>query len=200
MYNNETMKYLQQLHQYVQHQDEKIKQLTTFIQELRSEIERLKTQPVTNIEKIEYKFDQLKVEQLDGTLNIGLNPTDPEQIDNFDVQQKGMNVNGIHQQLRQQLFTQCSQDMKHFLNNECVHMIQQAEKQHGVSLDDPHRKHIIEDIRKQIDSRIQYYINGQVLTEQDSLLEKKQEVMSKVQHDVEKSIMHFLTHLPKNSN
>ncbi|TXC89654.1 spore gernimation protein GerPC [Metabacillus litoralis] len=198
-YNADTMQYIQQLHQYVQHQDKKIQQLTNIIQELRTDVERIKNKPVTNIERIEYKFDQLKVEQLDGTLNIGLNPTDPEQIDNFDVQQKGINVNGVQQQLRDQLFKQCSQDVNQFLNQECAGFIQQAEKHYGLSLDDPHRKHIIEDIRKQIDSRIQYYINGQPLTEQDSLLEKKQEILSKVKQDVENSIQHFLQHFPKDT-
>ncbi|MCM3411191.1 spore germination protein GerPC [Metabacillus litoralis] len=199
MYYHEMTKYLQQLHHYVQQQDKKIQQLTKLANDLRTDVDYLKKQPYTNIERIEYKFDQLKVEQLDGTLNIGLNPTDPEQIDNFEVQQKGMNVNGVQQQLRDQLMKQCSQDINHFLNQDCIHYIQQAEKQYELTLDDPHRRHIIEDIRKQIDSRIQYYINAQPLTEQDSLLNKKQEIFELVKKDVENSIMHFLQHLPKDS-
>lgn len=194
------MKYLQQLYQYIQYQDQKMKQLDEVIRELKTDIEQIKTQPYTNIEKIEYKFDQLKVEHLDGTLNIGLNPTDPEQIENFDIHQKGMNVNGVQQQLREQLFQQCHEEINQFLNEDCAGLIEQAEKQSDQRLDDPHRRHIIEDIRKQIDSRIQYYINGHPLTEQDSLLAKKQEILKQVKHDIENSIMHFLNHLPKNSS
>jgi spore germination protein PC len=191
------MNYLQQLQQYIQQQNQTIQQLNEAIRKLKSDVEKIKKQPYTNIEKIEYKFDQLKVEHLDGTLNIGLNPTDPGQIDNFDVQQGGMNVNGVHQQLREQLFQQCSEDVSQFLNEDCVRLIEQAEHQYDLRLDDPHRKHIIEDIRKQIDSRIQYYINGQPLTEQDSLLDKKQDILRQVKKDVENSIHHFLNHLPK---
>ena len=195
----DTMKYLQQLHQYIQQQDQRIQQLNESLQKISSEIDQIKNQPITNIEKIEYKFDQLKVEHLDGTLNIGLNPTNPEQIDNFDVQQKGMNVNGVQQQLREQLLQQCSEEINQFLNADCVSYIEQAEKQYDLRLDEPHRRHIIEDIRKQIDSRIQYYIHGQPLTEHDSLLDKKQEILLKVKKDVENSINHFLNHLPKDS-
>ncbi|QNF28359.1 MULTISPECIES: spore germination protein GerPC [Metabacillus] len=195
----DTMKYLQQLHQYIQHQDNRIQQLNELLENIRSEIDQIKNQPFTNIEKIEYKFDQLKVEHLDGTLNIGLNPTNPEQIDNFDVQQKGMNVNGVQQQLREQLLQQCSEEINQFLNTDCVSLIELAEKQYDLRIDDPHRRHIIEDIRKQIDSRIQYYINGQPLTEHDSLLDKKQEILIQVKKDVENSINHFLNHLPKDS-
>jgi spore germination protein PC len=191
------MNYLQQIQQYIQQQDQKIQQLNETIRELKSDVEKIKKQPYTNIEKIEYKFDQLKVEHLDGTLNIGLNPTDPGQIDNFDVQQSGLNVNGVQQQLREQLFQQCSEEVSQFLNEDCVQLIEQAEHQYDLRLDDPHRKHIIEDIRKQIDSRIQYYINGQPLTEPGSLLDKKQDILLQVKQDVENSIHHFLNHLPK---
>jgi spore germination protein PC len=194
------MTYLQQLHQYIQHQDKKIQQLHETIRKLKDDVEEIKKQPYTNIEKIEYKFDQLKVEHLDGTLNIGLNPTDPGQIDNFDVHQNGMNVNGVHQKLQEQLFQQCSEEANQFLNKDCVGLIEEAEQQYDLRLDEPHRKHIIEDIRKQIDSRIQYYINGQPLTEQDSLLDKKQEILTQVKQDVLNSINHFLNHLPKDSS
>ena len=34
---------------------------------------------------MEYKFDQLKVETLEGTLNIGLNPSDLQGIEDFSV-------------------------------------------------------------------------------------------------------------------
>ncbi|MGM0874553.1 MAG: spore germination protein GerPC [Bacillota bacterium] len=199
-YTNDTMNYLQQLQHYIQQQDRRIQQLHETIKELRSDIEQIKNQPHTNIEKIEYKFDQLKVENLNGTLNIGLNPTNPEQIENFDVQQKGMNVNGVQQQVRDDLFQQCSAEVNQFLNEDCVRFIEQAEQQYDLRLDDLHRKHIIDDIRKQIDSRIQYYLNGQPLTEQESLLDKKQEILIQVKKDVENSIMHFLNHLPKDAS
>jgi spore germination protein PC len=191
---------LQRLHQYVQEQDQKIQHLNKMMGELKKDLEEIKKQSYTNIDKIEYKFDQLKVEHLTGTLNIGLNPSDPGQIDNFDVHQNGMNVNGVQQQLRNQLFQQCSEEVNHFLNNECKSLIEQAEHEYDLRLDDPHRTHIIEDIRKQIDSRINYYINAKPLTEQDSLLDKKQEILQHVKHDVENSIKHFLDHLPKDSS
>ncbi|WP_299091821.1 spore germination protein GerPC [uncultured Metabacillus sp.] len=199
MHNNDLFKYIWQLHQYIQHQDQRILQLNHMIRDLKKDVEKIKSQPVTNVEKIEYKFDQLKVEQLDGTLNIGLKPSTPDQIDNFDVQQKGMNINGVQQQLREQLFRQCNEEINQFLNTDCVGFIEQAGQQFDLRLDEPHRRHIIEDIRKQIESRINYYINGQPLTEQDSLLDKKQEILLQVKKDVENSIMHFLQHLPKDS-
>ena len=44
---------------------------------------------------MEYKFDQLKVENLNGTLNIGLNPfsTKEQQIEDFQVDTETLKVN-----------------------------------------------------------------------------------------------------------
>ena len=38
--------------------------------------------------ELEYKFDQLKVETLEGTLNIGLNPSDLQGIEDFSIPSK----------------------------------------------------------------------------------------------------------------
>lgn len=204
MYTNEFVKTLQQLQQYIQYQDQKLKQLAETINTLQSEVEQFKNKPSTNIERIEYKFDQLKIERLDGTLNIGLNPTDPNQIDQFEVEQNGLQVNNDmtyppqeQQQVRHQLFQQCKEEIQHFLNNDCVDFIKQAEQQLQLRLDEPHRRHIIEDIRKQIDSRIQYYMNEPSLSNLGDFNEQKHKILQQVKADVENSIKHFLNHLPK---
>lgn len=182
--------------QHIQWQNNKIMQLEKIIQTLQQEIEAIKNQQTTKIEKIEYKFDQLKVERLEGTLNIGLNPTNPNQIDNFDVAQNGMNINGVQQELKEQLRTQISEELHQFLNEECVELIQKVEKQFNYRLDEPHRRHIIGDIRKQIDSRVHYYVNGIQVIENESLNDHKQAIIQNVKQDVENSISHFLNHLP----
>lgn len=45
------------------------------------EIEQLKARPPVRVDRIEYAFDQLKIETLDGTLNIGINPSDLSSIE-----------------------------------------------------------------------------------------------------------------------
>ena len=68
--------YLQQLHSIVMKQENKILHLEKAIFQLNKEIQELKQKPAIHVDKMEYKFDQLKVETLEGTLNIGLNPSD----------------------------------------------------------------------------------------------------------------------------
>lgn len=71
---SEVMQYLQQLHDYIQTQNKKIEKMKQMIEELQQDIKDLKEKQVPSVIKNEYKFDLLKVERLEGTLNIGLNP------------------------------------------------------------------------------------------------------------------------------
>ena len=64
---------LQRMQQSIEQQNHRIKMLEDMIDDLTDNYNELSKTPKTNIEKIEYKFDQLKIERLDGTLNIGLN-------------------------------------------------------------------------------------------------------------------------------
>ena len=55
------------------------------INKLSKEIDALKDKPPINVERLEYKFDQLKIEKLDGTLNIGINPADLNNIEDMEI-------------------------------------------------------------------------------------------------------------------
>lgn len=66
--------YFHQLNEYLRWQTERIRYLEGRIELIAHELELLKRQRGVTIEKIEYNFDQLKVETLEGTLNVGLSP------------------------------------------------------------------------------------------------------------------------------
>ena len=71
-------------------QDKRILQLEQELKRLTEEISLLKNKPPIHVDKIEYKFDQLKVESLDGTLNIGLNPSDLNNIDELAINNRDL--------------------------------------------------------------------------------------------------------------
>ena len=58
------------------------------IQSLEKQVSEFQNRPPVHIDRMEYKFDQLKVETLEGTLNIGLNPSDLQGIEDFSVPNK----------------------------------------------------------------------------------------------------------------
>ncbi|WP_159065828.1 spore germination protein GerPC [Gorillibacterium timonense] len=65
---------LYQLQQQIAWQTGKIVELESMIKELMNQVEKLGTVPQMKIDKIEYTFDQLKVEKLEGALHIGISP------------------------------------------------------------------------------------------------------------------------------
>ena len=82
---NEFYSYTIQMQKYLSNQNKRIEHLESTVQSLLEQLEKLKAQPTVNVERIEYKFDQLKVETLEGTLNIGLNPKDLSNIEELVV-------------------------------------------------------------------------------------------------------------------
>lgn len=66
--------YFQKLNDYLKWQTERIRYLESRIDGLEQELDKVKSQDRIRIDKIEYNFDQLKVEKLDGTLNVGIAP------------------------------------------------------------------------------------------------------------------------------
>jgi spore germination protein PC len=197
-YDQSMMQCVQHLYGIVQAQDQKIKKLESAVSAMMDEIEELKKRPSTTIEKIEYKFDQLKVETLEGTLNIGLNPTVPDQIENFEVDQRGLQVNQVTNTKREEeIFEAVQARLLAFLNEDCVKYIEQLAAQYSYELDDAHKEFIIEDIRKQIDSRIRYYLKQRTYDESVPVSALIEDITSKVKQDVERSITYFIQALPK---
>jgi len=68
------------LSQQLQEQQKELRQLCTEVVALRTRVQAVENKPMYNIEKLEYQFDQLKVEKLDGTLNIGMSPPGEQQF------------------------------------------------------------------------------------------------------------------------
>jgi spore germination protein PC len=205
-WHNEILRYLQQLNEYIKNQDEKLKQSDTIIQQLRKqmnemqvEINQLKQKPFTNIERVEYKFDQLKVETLEGTLNIGFTPGGgPGEVEDFVVTQGSLQVPPFREQ---QIVRSIQSEMEQFMIKDCYEMIENIEKQYGKSLDASYRRFIIEDINRQIPNRIEFYMKPLNMGEMNSREGEQKvikEVIEKVKKDIENALHTFIGNLPNN--
>jgi spore germination protein PC len=211
--NYGVFKYIEELNRQVQAQNKQIYQMNRIIQqlqnnvyELENEIMSLKEKPSTTIEKIEYKFDQLKVETLEGTLNIGLTPNgDGKSIDDFavdtkqlttansDVQQSPQNqqFNGLYKSLNAQTNS--------YLNQECKQVIEALEQKYNFPLQPQYRDFIINDIKKQIGDRIKYYINhhARELENPQRIGSVEQSILKKIKEDINNSVEVFIQNLPR---
>lgn len=96
-----------QVYGIIQKHSQQIMMLEKRLNELQQEIQMIKDKPTTNIERIDYQFDQLKIERLEGTLNIGLNPSDPNSVQNFEVGQTTTpGIGMMQQEMAGQFFNQ----------------------------------------------------------------------------------------------
>ncbi|MGL4820007.1 MAG: spore germination protein GerPC [Bacilli bacterium] len=187
-----------QLLQSIQHElQEQSKKLATFEQKLQtfsSELTALKSKPMT----VEYKFDQLKVETLEGTLNIGLQPyQSPTSIDQFSIpQQKQPIAPTMQPHFDRELYD----EMILYLDTTGPARISSLEVEHGRNVNESYQKFMIDDIKRQMNMRIPYYLNLFVNSEQTSermdTTALKQTIIQKMKEDIDAAFLAFILTLP----
>ena len=178
--------YLSQLHQTVSGQQKKIHDLEEKIFELHEAIRELQSRAPIHIEKIDYHFDQLKIEKLDGTLNIGINPNDLQTMDELSVNGKPpVELEHLFHK-NQNLFHEVQQYLYRFIGSELPSIIKQHE------LDPSFIPSIQQDIIQQLPQRIQYYLNRYEQQLRGKSHEEQQTfIISNVKKDIEEAIQSF---------
>ncbi|MBO1625944.1 spore gernimation protein GerPC [Bacillus cereus] len=199
--NQDIYIYLQQFQQVLQKQQETIHALEEQVRRLTEELDELKSRPSSSIGKVEYKFDQLKVENLNGTLNIGLNPfsTKGQQIEDFEVDTETLKVNP-ETQTNPDFYQGIIQEMHRYLDEEAYSRILHFEQEQRTPLDDMYRQMMIDDIKKQMEHRLPYYLS-QVQPYEDITSNPeymKDVIIQAMKQDIDKAFLSFIQHIPNN--
>ncbi|HZG70060.1 MAG TPA: spore germination protein GerPC [Chondromyces sp.] len=179
---------LQQLYQFTNAQHKKISMLEKSLADLQKEIDYLKKRPAISVERIEYKLDQLKVETLEGTLHIGINPAELAELEDVAITKamKGHNPEMVQETI---------QHMNGFLDAELRAIIHENAIQLQRSLDEPYYELIKQDMIKQLPKRIEFYYQQFAKNHPDER-ELKELVESRVKEDIRQAIFHFINSLP----
>ena len=148
---------IQKVYKLLQFIQRNLENLNERLTDLEVELNDIRNEKQMQIDRIEYKFDQLKVERLEGTLNIGLTPQDREAIEQYVV---GGNEDKDVNEVNQELFSRVQQQIFAYLQDDVFENVKEVEEKYNYRLDDPYRRFIIEDIKRQIDKRITMYINN----------------------------------------
>ncbi|MFS0644862.1 spore germination protein GerPC [Siminovitchia sp. 179-K 8D1 HS] len=189
--------HIQQLYGCINQQQKEIARLKSNIQHLSAEIKRLGEKPPMTVERLEYKFDQLKVETLEGTLNIGLSPGNLDAIDE-------VSIPNAQSPQTQALFRDSDmyRDMIGKLNNyideELDQLILDTQTQSGIHLDPPFIQMIKEDVRKQISGRADHYLHyfGSQPNNEGTQEELYHKVYQTVIADINKAVHRFIADMP----
>lgn len=197
--NAEFYEYVKKLHLYVEHQSRKIVKLEKVVLDLQQDIAALKERPPVQIGNIEYKFDQLKVETLEGTLNIGLNPTDLEGIDDFSVDQKAVNVPKPAKQLFKRTI-EIETALYKFLETDLEDIYRDAQANLGIHVDDSYFTFIKEDIKKQLSGRVATHLKERSSSENGTEISSEmiEQVIGLLKEEIQNGVFLFLKNLPDN--
>lgn len=187
MYGQDWNQYIYDLRQHIDQQNQRIKALEDQIQSLLSN-----NKGNVIIEKIEYKFDQLKVETLSGSLHIGLSPEDLEKIDEIGLGQ--MNQQGKvapFDPFEEQLLTELNQ----WLQQSSPNLIRELASTYHFQVDPSHQNLLLQDIQKQFPDRIRYYKNQQI--KKDPSI-NEMELQDYIKNQIKGEVQHSLTNYMKN--
>ncbi|MDF2946276.1 MAG: spore germination protein GerPC [Bacillales bacterium] len=193
--------FINNLNSHLSNQDRKICELENTIRELKKQLSEMASSRQVSIDKIEYKFDQLKVEKLEGTLNIGLNPFSGEAIEDFSVKNSALDVNLMP--FNQDEFARnLSNSAQEFLNNEGKLLIDQIAAARSVNVSDDISMFILDDIKRQMPARLHYH--QQMLIQQSGNQippnELHTRVLAALESDLKQAIEVFLSNLPQESS
>ena len=186
---------IQTLQAHMYKQDQTILHLQKKMKSLEKKIVDLENRPPVHIDKMEYKFDQLKVETLEGTLNIGLNPSDLQGIEDFSVPAK---KGTLSPEDRMTMFTDIDSSMQHFLDTSLQNIVQETANSLQVQVDDTYYEFILQDIKKQIPNRIEYYLNQPFRKEQAEPEQQKDWILEQLKKEIHNGVSIFIKNLPDN--
>ncbi|PGM96821.1 spore germination protein GerPC [Bacillus cereus] len=199
--NQDIYTYLHQLQQALQIQQQTILNLEEQVRLLQEELTELKSRPSSSIGKVEYKFDQLKVENLNGTLNIGLNPfsTKGQQIEDFQVDTETLKVNP-ETETNPDFYQGLLQEMHRYLDEEAYSRILHFEQEERTPLDEMYRQMMVDDIKKQMEHRLPYYLSQVqsyegISSDPDYL---RDVIIQAMKQDIDKAFLSFIQHIPGN--
>ena len=189
--NNDLYTYSIQMQRYLEAQEQRILQLELEIKRLSEEVSNLKNKPPIRVDKIEYKFDQLKVESLNGTLNIGLNPNDLNNIDEFAVNNQSTQATPFLFPERESIIN----EMMAQIMSELPEMVQETEAQMGITLDSSYHEFIKNDVEQQLGQRIIMYFDNSTMMERSpqQFEQLKEKVYEKVKSDLQVALVNFIT-------
>ncbi len=191
--------YYQWLQNYIQAQDKRIAQLEKSVKQMAEELQQIKAKPSIHVDTIEYKFDQLKVETVQGTLNIGLNPTDLQGIEDLAIDNQTEN-NHLPPKAQMQRSIEIEDQILRYLETDLPKIIFETQNSLMIEPNEAYLSFIKEDIKKQLPNRIDFHLRN--LTAEERSAENQsaaiENVVTRIKQEIQNGVLAFFQHLPEN--
>ncbi|MCT1400757.1 spore germination protein GerPC [Paenibacillus sp. p3-SID867] len=190
--------YIQQLFHILHTQSEQLSRMEQMLKEMRSEIDRLRQGSEKTIDRVEYNFDLLKIEKLEGTLNIGLMPKDGQSLDDITVNGQPPLELSQSGYSGSELYSNIYQNVSRYLEDTVPEQIERMIPEAHLVLGDEYAAVIIEDVRKQLGDRITVYLK-QYQTNRETMnpQEVEQSIIKQMKSEIASAVEQHLLNLQR---
>ncbi|MCL6604737.1 MAG: spore germination protein GerPC [Paenibacillus sp.] len=147
--------YLHQLFNQLSVQSDKLQQLEKMVRELQSDVDSLKNNKAATIGPINYHFEQLKIEKLEGTLNIGITPSEGNNLE--EVMVNGQPI-GSQDEDRTALYEKIRPLVVEYLQKEAPERLLEMASGSNLSINETYIQMVMQDLQRQMDGRIYDYL------------------------------------------
>lgn len=187
--------FLQQITRQLERQESSIKQLQKKQKALEKELTEVKEKPVLYIDRIDYQFDQLKIDRLEGTLNIGLNPKDLQDMDEFAIDT--LPFHKMQDRYLENIREQLEHELNAYLDTELPEQIDKIKHENGLDIDESYTQFIIADIRQQLRERIDFYLKQQLQEmPQTDREDTTAIILERIKNDIDDAVQNFFKQFP----
>lgn len=171
-----------------------LKQMTDQLASLQKQLDELKSKPPLHVE---YHFDQLKVNRLEGTLNVGISPQGIQDIESLETPGfAGWKAAPGSGDEALQPMRELQQEMAAYMDEEADATLLGLERQFGISLGEGLRQQVVADVKKQLNERVHYYVRSEAYPAQGTEEEKRkwrEDIKNKTIRDVQGAFVAYLS-------
>ena len=183
------------LQQRLSRAEETLSRLSERLDQAERQLEELKNKTPMHVE---YHFYQLKVNELKGTLNVGLSPQGAQGIDAFETPfgqwpQPGGTFTDANADERP--IGELSRQMEAYMDTDAPAILSGLERQLGVALNPSHRLRLLADVKGQLKERVHYYAKVSPYPAEGADEERRiwrQSVIDKTTRDVHAALSSYL--------
>lgn len=146
-----------ELQQRLARAEQTLSRLSERLEHVERQLEDLKNKTPMHIE---YHFDQLKVNELKGTLNVGLSPQGAQGIESFETpfsQWPQTSEPAVDATSDNRRIGELTQQMESYMDTDAPAILSGLEQQFGVTLNQAHRARLLADVKGQLKERVHYY-------------------------------------------
>ncbi|MFB5676171.1 spore germination protein GerPC [Paenibacillus terreus] len=154
--------WLEQIHHALRWQHDKLFQLENEISTLKKQLQELQSIPRQHIEKIDYNFEQLKVENLNGTLIIGISPTDQGTVEDLWTVGKhteDVNLGQTPGNPSDSTFKTIKIEVQRYIEEDIASLLAEKASHRNVNLSADQLQSIKDDMTRQVEDRLAFYMS-----------------------------------------